>query len=145
MSTSYDEVYASFLSKVEDADLMRFCPEDQEEMLLRWLNEAMAMVDVRNIKITVDLQARDNDNEEFEEDLTQTEIEIISMFMVAAWFSPKINSLETTLLMSGNSKDKWSSQKDHLAGMKETRDYWISQALKLCRDRNVLRNTYFDE
>lgn len=143
MSTPYEDIYKSFLNKIEDADLPRFCEQDQLDILLGYLNEAMATMEVRNIRIKADLQARDNDLMEFEDDLTYTEIEIISMFMVAAWFTPRINSLETTLLMSGHSGDKWSSQKDHLTGMKETRDYWISKALKLCRDRHVLGGTYF--
>lgn len=145
MSTPYEDVYKSFLNKIEDADLPRFGEHDQQEMLLGWFNEAMAMMDVRNIRLRADLQARDNDLMEFDETLSYTEIEIISMFMVAAWYSPKINSLETTLLMSGHSGDKWSSQKDHLTGMKASRDYWIASATKLCRDRNVWGSSYFTD
>lgn len=103
------------------------------------------MMEVRNIRIKADLQARNDDAMMFDDDLSATEIEIIAMLMVAAWYTPKINSLQTTLLMSGHSGDKWSSQKDHLSGMKAARDYWISNALKLCRDRNVLGSSYFSE
>lgn len=145
MSTPYEDIFKSFFNKIEDVDLPRFCPEEQEELLVGWLNEAMALMEVRNIKIKSNLQARDNDYLEFEDNLSYTEIEIIAMLMVASWFTPKINSLETTLLMSGSSTDKWASQKDHLSGMKATRDYWISQALKLCRDKNVLGGSYFNE
>lgn len=145
MSTPYENVFESFLNKIEDADLPRFCECDQESLLLGWLREALTMMEVRNIKIRADLQNRDDDMMTFNEDLSVTEIEIIAMFMVAAWYTPKINSLQTTLLMSGHSGDKWSSQKDHLNGMKEVRDYWISNAMKLCRDRNVLGSSYFSE
>lgn len=145
MSTPYENVFESFLNKIEDADLPRFCECDQNSLLLGWFKEALTMMEVRNIRIKADLQARNDDAMMFDDDLSATEIEIIAMLMVAAWYTPKINSLQTTLLMSGHSGDKWSSQKDHLSGMKAARDYWISNALKLCRDRNVLGSSYFSE
>lgn len=144
MATPYEDVFKSFLNKIEDADLPRFDEGDQLDLMLGWMNEALAMMDVRNIHIQADMQSRDDDLLEFTDDLNNTEIEILAMLMVAAWYSPKINSLESTLLMSGHSGDKWSSQKDHLNGMKEVQGYWISRAMKLYRDRGVLGGSYFN-
>lgn len=140
--TSFNRIYRSFLSKIEDTDLIKFEEYEQEEILRGYLEEALTILEMKNFKIDSDYSLIDEKNKCFVKDFSRREIEVVAMLMVAAWYSPKINSLETTLLFTGSSSDKWSSQKEHLNSMISARDYWITNARKMCRDKSTNKNSY---
>lgn len=82
---------------------------------------------------------------EFEEDLTITEIEVIAMYMVAAWYTPTINSLSHTKMLVTSNTSKYTDQSKHLDSMIAARNYWINEARKRFRNKNVNRNSYLEE
>ena len=45
----------------------------------------------------------------FDEDLTNGEIEVLSLYMVVAWYDSQINSLEHTNMFYGSKDEKWTS------------------------------------
>lgn len=141
--TSYDVVYERFLQNIEDLDLARMSSTDQSETLLGYLKSALAVMEFNSIVLENDLSRRDDDLEEFEADLTLMEIEIIATYMTAAWYTPKINSLEHTSLFVGVSGEKWTSQTDHMSLLISARDKWLNEARKLYRNYNTLNNSYF--
>ena len=67
------------------------------------------------------------------------------MYMVAAWYEPKINSLETTLMFIGSKDEKWTAQKDQLSMQKEKRNYWKLEARKYFRNYGYKNNSYINE
>lgn len=62
--------------------------------------------------------------------------------MVAAWYEPKINSLEHTLLIVASKDEKWTDQNAHMQMMKTARDEWKLEARKYFRDYGYKRNSY---
>lgn len=142
MATPYEDVFKRFKKRIEDKDLPNFDEDDQIEMLTDWLDTAIGYIELDGLKIQNDLSNRDNDLQEFNADLSNSEKEIIAMYMVVAWYEPKINSLETTLMFIGSKDEKWTAQKDQLAMQKEKRDYWRLEARKYFRNYGYKNNSY---
>lgn len=142
MATPYEDVFKRFKKRIEDKDLPNFNEDDQIEMLTDWLDTAIGYIELDGLKIQNDLSNRDNDLQEFSADLSNSEKEIIAMYMVVAWYEPKINSLETTLMFIGSKDEKWTAQKDQLAMQKEKRDYWRLEARKYFRNYGYKNNSY---
>lgn len=143
--TSYETVFESFKKRIEDKDLPLFTEEEQNSLMTGWLDTAIGYIELDKLKINNDLSDRDNDLQTFNIDLDNCEIEVIAMYMVAAWYEPKINSLEHTLLFVGSSSEKWTSQKDHLNMMVETRDKWKLEARKYFRNYRYKENDYLGD
>lgn len=142
MATSYKEIFKRFKKRIEDKDLPAFSEYEQTEMLTDWLDTAIGYIELDQLKLVNDLSDRDNDLGEFTADLTNAEMEVIAMYMVAAWYEPKINSLQTTLLFIGSKDEKWTSQKDYLNMMITSRDKWKLEARKYFRNYCYKNNAY---
>lgn len=142
--TSYDSVYDRFLMKIEDLDLARMSSGDQSEMLVSWLNSALAMMEMENIVLNNDFTSRDDDEETFEADLTNSEIELIALYMTVAWYEARVNSLEHTSLFVGSSSEKWTNQLKHMEMIANIRDRWKNEARKLYRAYNTHNNSYLN-
>lgn len=145
MATPYENIFKSFLSKIEDRDLPKFDEDEQEQMMTGWLNTAIAYIDYNQLKIENDLTEKDDDLQEFEADLTNSEIEAIASLMVVAWYEPRINSLEHTLLIIGSKDEKWTSQKQHLEMLKKLQTDKRIDATKYFRNRGYKKNSYTGE
>lgn len=143
--TLYDDIYNRFLRKIEDPDLARLNEEDQYELLDGWLDEAVSLLILEGLTIESDLEERDSDSRAFVADLKTYEKEILSMLMAAAWYTPRINSIENTSFIIGTNSEKWTSQKDFHSMMTDSRDYWIIQAKKLLRDMSTRNNSYLND
>lgn len=145
MATPYETIYNSFLKRIEDKDLPTFSEDVQDQILAGYLDTAIGYIELDGLKIISDLSNRDNELAEFKDDLTNAEIEVVAMYMVAAWYEPKINSLQTTLLFIGSKDEKWTSQKDYLNMMKENRDAWKLEARKYFRNYGYKNNSYLGD
>lgn len=143
--TPYEEVYKKFLKRVEDSSLPRFTEDVQAEILKSLLDTALMNIELQGINIKSDMTKRDDDLLEFDYDLTNSEMEIIAMYMVVAWYEPKINSLEHTLLMVGASGEKWTDQNKHLESMINVRDKVKLEARNLVETYNFKHNSYLGE
>lgn len=142
MATSYEDIFKRFKKRIEDKDLPTFSEYEQTEMLTEWLDTAIGYIELDQLKLVNDLSDRDNDLGEFTADLTNAEMEVIAMYMVVAWYEPKINSLQATLLFIGSKDEKWTSQKDHLSMMTSNRDKWRLEARKYFRNYCYKNNSY---
>jgi len=145
MATPYETVFKSFKKRIEDKDLPLLSEYDQEEMMTEWLDSAIGYIELEGLKIENDLSDRDNDLQEFNADLTNSEIEVIAMYMVVAWYDPKINSLQHTLMFVGTKDEKWTSQKDHLNMMMTIQDSKRLEARKYFRNYCYKHNKYLGD
>ena len=143
--TPYNKVFDSFKRKIEDKDLPTFTKEEQVEMLTGWLDTAIGYIELDQLKMVNDLSDRDNESQTFNADLKNFEIEVIAMYMPAAWYEPRINSLEHTLLFVGASGEKWTDQNAHMKTLKTIRDDWKIEARKYFRNYNTKVNDYLGE
>lgn len=142
--TPYEKVFDSFKRRIEDKDLPTFEEDEQIEMLTGWLDTAIGYIELEQLQMVSDLSDRDNDSQVFVADLKNFEIEVIAMYMAAAWYEPKINSLEHTLLFVGASGEKWTDQDAHMKMMKAIRDDWKLEARKHFRNYGYKKNSYLE-
>lgn len=142
--TPYEYIFDSFKRKIEDKDLFTYTEDEQTEMLTGWLDTAIGYIEMEQLQMVNDLSDRDNENQWFNADLKNYEIEVIAMYMVVAWYEPRINSLEHTLLFVGASGEKWTDQNAHMKMMKTARDEWKLEARKYFRNYGYKKNSYLE-
>lgn len=143
--TPYSKVFGSFLRKIEDKDLYLFEVSDQIRMLTGWLDTAIAYIELDGLDIESNLSDRNNESQEFNSDLLNCEIEVIAMYMVAAWYEPKINSLENTLMFVGSKDEKWDSQMARLEMLMNVQSQKKLEARKYFVKYGYKNNTYLNE
>jgi hypothetical protein len=140
MATPYENIYERFLSKITDFNLVEMDDYSFDKMMLGWLNSSI----VRMRRCKSDLSLRDNDVQEFTEDLSDLEIELLALGMVDAWVTPMLNSTELTLQFIGGKEEKYYSQSQQLA---ELRNLKKENSLEMNRLHNYFtytNNSYFD-
>ena len=140
MATPYEKVYNRFLNRITDFNLVEVDDYSFDEMMNGWLNSAV----IRVRKCQHDLSKRDDELQEFEEDLSDLEIELLALGMVDAWVSPMLNSTELTLQFVGGKEEKYYSQSQMLS---ELRNLKKENSLEMNRLHNYYtytNNSYFD-
>lgn len=140
MATPYEDIYNRFLQKIKDFNLAEFDDNSFDETMQSWLNSSI----VRVRKCKHDLSLRDDSIQEFTEDLSDIEIELLALGMVDSWVTPMINSTELTLQFIGGKEEKYFSQSQHLA---ELRNIKKENSLEMNRLHNYYtytNNSYFD-
>ena len=111
--TPYQKVFDAFLLKIEDLDLARLDPASQQAMLVGWLDAAIGFLEEDSLQLTHDYTDRNDELAQFNVDLDNREIQVLALYMVVAWYEPKVNSLEHTTMMYGSKDEKWDNKKDH--------------------------------
>lgn len=140
MATPYETIYNRCLSKLEDPTLAMLPEEDIENMLHGWMLSATA----KHRKCEHDLSDRDEELRQFNSDLSDLEIEIISLLMCREWVSQQINSVTLTLQVFSGKETNYFSQSAHLKELIALDDKWRLEAQQLSRDYTYTNNEYFD-
>jgi hypothetical protein len=86
MATLYSEIYDSFLEQVSDTDLFALTTSNRELLLYGFMNRACNKF---NRICTLDLTDRDETVKQFNVDLTNEDIDIITAGMIVEWLRPK--------------------------------------------------------
>ena len=133
MATPYEKIYNRFSQKISDFNLVEADDHSLGEMLQGWLNSSI----VRIRKCQHDLSKRNDELQEFEEDLSDLEVELLALGMVDSWVSQYLNSTELVAQFIGGKEEKYYSQAAHI---KELRDLKESNLLEMNRLHNY--NTY---
>ena len=81
MATPYETIYSRFLQKITDFNLAELDDFTLDGMLLGWLKSAI----VRTRVCDSDLSKRDDEFQEFEDDLSDVEIELLALGMTKSW------------------------------------------------------------
>lgn len=110
MATPYDEVYGSFLARIDEDDWLR--EEDLEVVEADMLEILkMAMFDFRFPRIELTL---DGTNAAFTNSLTNSEIQILAILMKRQWLRRQINSWRNIKQQYSTKDFEFSSQANHL-------------------------------
>ena len=141
MATSYDNIYDRFVNKITDFNIVELDDYSLGDMLQGWLKSAI----VRSRKCQHDLSKRDDELQEFEEDLSDLEIELLAMGMLDAWFSQYLNSTENVLQFIGGKEEKYYSQANHIAELRALREQNLLEMNRLHNYYTYTNNSYFDE
>ena len=138
--TQYSTLYEKCLSKIEDPTLAMLPEEDLENMLHGYLISAIA----KHRKCEHDLSDRDEELKQFNFDLSDLEMEILSILMVREWISQRLNSVTNVMQVFGGKEEKWFSQSSHIKELREMDDRLRLEAQQLSRDYSYIDNDYFD-
>lgn len=140
MATPYDKIYSRFFQKVTDFNLAEIDDASLDEMLQGWLNSAV----IRVRKCQHDLSKRDDEIQEFEENLSDLEVELLACGMVDSWLAPQLASTELTLQFIGGKEEKYYSQSAHLKELCTLREQNLLEMNRLHNYYTYTNNSYFD-
>ena len=140
MATPYEKIYGRFLSRTTDFDLAELDDHTLSEMLKKWLNSAIV-----NVRTSTPLDARDDENEAFENDLTDLDVELLAMGMTMAWLDQSLNSTELVRQFIGGKEEKYYSQANHIAELRALREETRLEMKRLHSYNTYNNNSYFDD
>ena len=141
MATPYSKIYNRFLQKITDFNLAEVDDYSFDEMINGWLNSAV----IRVRKCQHDLSKRDDELQEFEEDLSDLEVELLSLGMVDAWVSQYLNSTELISQFIGGKEEKYYSQAAHIKELRDLKESNLLEMQKLHNYNTYLTNSYFND
>lgn len=110
-------------------------------MMNDWLNSAI----IRVRKCQHDLSKRDDEIQEFEEDLSDLEIELLACGMVDSWLTPMLNSTELTLQFIGGKEESYYSQANHISELRAMKEQNLLEMNRLHSYNTYTNNSYFDD
>lgn len=139
MGTPYEKVYGRFLNRTTDFNLVELDDHTLNEMLKGWLHSAIVKV-----RTSSDLSKRDDENEVFENDLSEQDIELLSMGMTLAWLDQRINSTEYTNLFVAGKEEKFYSPSSQLSELRALRADTLREMQQLYTYSTYTNNDYFD-
>ena len=138
MATPYEKVYGRFLNRTTDFNLAELDDYTLNEMLKSWLHSAIV-----NARTSSNLISRDDENEVFNNDLSDLDIELLAMGMTMAWLDQTLNSSELTLQFIGGKEEKYYSQANHIAELRAMREEIRLEMKRLHSYNTYTNNSYF--
>ena len=140
MATPYEKIYNRFLNRITDFNLVELDEKNAlKEMLKSWLDSAIV-----NTRTSSVLSARDDENAVFENDLTDLDIELLSMGMTMAWLDQTLNSTDLTLMMIGGKEEKYYSQANQIEQLRALREDIKLEMKRLHSYGTYTNSSYFD-
>lgn len=113
MNTQLEEVYGLFLSSITDYDYLELEAEDFNNEMLMLLKKSLSKFRYKdNIKI-------DSDLGEFSKELTDSEMNVISLGMLSEYLKSKIYNIELLRMNLGSKDWQMYSQANHLKELME--------------------------
>ena len=140
MATPYEKIYNRFSQKIIDFNLAEIDDNYLGEMLLGWLNSSIVNVRKRERNLFL----RDDEVQEFQEDLSDLEIEMLALGMKLAWIDQYLNSTENVLQFIGGKEEKYYSQASHIAELRALRKDTLREMNSLHSYDTYVNNSYFD-
>lgn len=125
LSISYDDVYSRFLGSVQAYDLVQLSEEDATEKMLDWIMSVRSNPRVRKMFTTLSFDSSlqsimfELKNSQDDQSAIDYVTELFSLGMVYKWCEEKYNSVLNTSMFFGGSEQKFYSQANHMAELKE--------------------------
>lgn len=140
MATPYEKIYNRFSQKITDFNLVEIDDYSLDGMLNGWLQSAI----VRIRRCQSDLSLRDDEMQEFAGDLLDVEVELLAMGMLDAWVSQYLNSTENVLQFIGGKEEKYYSQANHIAELRNLKEQNLLEMNRLHNYWTYTNNSYFN-
>ena len=141
MATPYSKIFNRFLQKITDFNLAEVDDYSFDEMMNGWLDSAV----IRVRKCQHDLSKRDDEVQEFKEDLSDLEVELLALGMTISWLDQYLNSTELVSQFIGGKEEKWFSQAAHIKELRDLRESTILEMNRLHNYNTYLTNSYFND
>jgi len=113
MGTPYEVVFDAYFARVKDDLYTAMDAEELEEELIKILEAALP----RFLYPKVDLNLRDNATTEFEETLTNEEVQILALLMNLVWAETKVSDIEVVRQLYRDHDFQLTSQASHLRAL----------------------------
>ena len=139
MATPYEKIYERFLNSVTDFNLAELDDNTLDEMLRDWLHKAIVRT-----RTSSDL-SRDDETDVFNNDLSDLDVELLSLGMKLAWLDQTLASTELTLQFVGGKEEKWFSQASHISELRALREDTKLEIQKLHSYNTYINNSYFND
>ena len=139
MGTPYEKIYERFLNSVSDFNLAELDDYTLNEMLKDWLHKAIVRT-----RTSSDLSCDDGIGA-FNEDLSNLDIELLSLGMKLAWLDQTLSSTELTLQFIGGKEEKWFSQSAHISELRGLREDTKLEIQKLHSYNTYVNSSYFND
>ena len=136
--TSYEKVYSCFLNSTTDFNLAELDDYTLNKMLKGWLHTAIVKT-----RTSSDL-SYDDENEVFNNDLSDLDIELLAMGIRLSWLDQTLNSTELTHQFLGGKEEKFFSQANHIAELRTLRADTLREMQQLYTYSTYTNNSYFD-
>ncbi len=140
-ASEYDEIYSRFYLRVKDYEMSGLSEKLVKEVLNGYLRSTLSKPMVRRLFLSVvmdddmeevEYELRDALDEDSDKDFVE---EVLGLGMVSEWASPRYHSTLLTSQLLSNSEQKFFSQAQHLAEMKDLYTKSQTDLRKLIRDR----------
>lgn len=138
MGTPYEAVYTRFLNSTTDFNLADLDDHTLNEMLKDWLHSAIVKT-----RTSSDL-SRDDENEVFNNDLSDLDVELLAMGMRLSWLDQRINSTEYVNLFVAGKEQKFYSPSSQLSELRALRADTLREMQQLYTYSTYNNNSYFD-
>ena len=139
MGTPYEKVYERFLNSITDFNLVELDDYTLSKMLMDWLHKSIVRT-----RTSSDLSCND-ESESFNNNLSDLDIELLSLGMKLAWLDQTLSSTELTLQFIGGKEEKWFSQSAHIAELRGLREDTKLEIQKLHSYNTYVNNSYFND
>jgi hypothetical protein len=135
MATPYDSIYQSFLQKISDYSFLSMDDTTLKSNLFGYLKSSITKFK----RCKNNLSQRDDISSQFYIDLTDEEIEILSIYMMVEYLSPKL--VTSDLIQQSLSAKDYNiySQANHIKEIRTLRDTY-----KLEAEQAMVRYTLYN-
>lgn len=140
MATPYEKIYDRFFNRTIDFNLTELDDHTLNETMKGWLSSAIVRV-----RTSSDLSNRDDDNEVFNDDLSDLDMELLALGMVLVRLDQVLSSSELVLQFIGGKEEKYYSQANHVAELRALREEVKLEMQKLHSYHTYTNNSYFDD
>ena len=139
MATTYQDIYNEFLDRITDYEFAAYSETLQGELLKSYLTSAIG----RFGRIcSSDLSDRDDDFGEFNIDLSQEEIDVLTAWMEAEWLKQYMHDSDNLHNRINTSEFSSVSPANMLASIKDSYENTRKQALSLMNKYSYIHGDY---
>ena len=147
-SISYDRIFNHFLGLVEDNRFWSMSKDDTTELLTELLHKSVYSSYVYHLFSSISTgdavqlltyEMKHEVNEEVDKNFL---IVALAKWMKYEWLSPQLNSVVNTAQMFAGKEQKYYSQANHIAELREMTELAYKEARDFIRDRNYINNDY---
>lgn len=148
MTSEYNDIYSRFLLRVTDYEFAGLDEKLAQGMMNGWMKATLSQPYIRRLFSSI---TADDDVEEIEFELANPidessdqdfAEEIIAQGMLVNWLSPQYHSVLNTAQFYSNSEQKYYSQANHMAELKDMYHNAKVDLRKMIRDRGIFNNSY---
>ena len=150
MTSSYEKIYSSFLSRVTDYSFVEVNEDDVIDLMNGWMKSVVSQPYVRRLfssilfddyEEVVEFELKTSVDDSADDDFVT---EILSRGMVIEWLEPQVKSVVNIAQMFGGKEQKFYAQSAHMAELKDMLKTAKSELRRMICDYGYINNSYIN-